>query len=374
MDFDDVFDAIGADFDGDGGKGVADAVEIVQVDGAGEDFVFVVENGADELGGRAGDTEFRAALSVVFKVAAAVDFFEDVRVAVHFVFPRIFGEEFIDLFSGDEDVAPGDHAAVAVFAQEVGGDGAAIHAELHGELHLEAGGVEGRAGADDAVFRPIEKMLKVFGDDVARIGNGNNDAVESGFGDEWRELFRRFHGFVHHVEARLLGAARLAGGIDDDVGVAHIIHGAAVAGDMVRHIADGVHDVHGFGRRFFLFDVVENNFIRQTLDGKVQSDVRTDIARADDSDFSGFDGHEKEVLSIGMKYRGNRGGTVSSEKLEISSSGGGLRPHFYNARSAYPYCSPPIASYSLPSGGVSKKVTSGLRWMSQPACQAFGRR
>ena len=312
MDFDDVFDAVCADFDGDGGEGVLDAVEIVQVDGAGEDFVFVVENGADELCRRAGDSEFRAAFPVVFKIAAAVNFFEDVRMAVQFVFPRIFGKELIDRFSGDEDVAPGNHAAVAVLAQEVGGDGATIHAELRGQLHLETGGVERRAGADDACFRPIQEMLQVFGDDVARIGNGNNDAVESGFGDERRELFRRFHGFVHHVEARLLGAARLAGGIDDDVGVAHIVHGAAVASDVVRHVADGVHDVHGFGRRFFLFDVVENNFIRQTLDGKVQSDVRADIPRADDTDFSGFDSHEKDFLSNRMKCRGNRGDIVSS--------------------------------------------------------------
>ena len=291
VELDDVFYAIFADLHRYGGEAVFDAVGAIEVYGNRQHFVLVVIDRANQFRSGRGDAKFGAAFGGVFDVAFAVNLIEDHVLRVHVIELRLFGEEFIDGFPGYGHMAPGDHAGVAVFAQEVGGQGAAVDFQLVRELVLQARGVERGAGADDFMFRIVQLVLDVFRDDVAGIGNRNDDAVESGFLDERQKFLGGSDAAVHHVQARLSRQAGLAGCIDHDVCIFHIVDGAGIGFKMVRLIAHSVHEVHGFAYGFFVVYIIKYHFISQTLDSQLQPQMRAYIARTDDSHFSCFDCH-----------------------------------------------------------------------------------
>lgn len=70
--------------------------------------------------------------------------------------------------------------ALAVLAQCVGVHGLLIHPNGLGDGPSQAGGVQGGAGGEDFLRRPIQHVLDVVGDDVRRVGDAQDDAGEAG--------------------------------------------------------------------------------------------------------------------------------------------------------------------------------------------------
>ena len=296
MEFDNVFHAVLAYLHRYGSKAVMDAVLAVQIDGAGKDFMFIVVNGPDQLGSGRGNAEFGAAFLGVFNISFFMDFLQDFFLGIHMVEIRLFLQQFIDGLACHFDMAPGNHAGIAVFAQKVGGERAAVDFELGRKLHLQAGRVQGCAGADDFLFRPVQFVLQVFCNNVAGIGNGNNNAVKAGFLNQRQEFLAGGNGAIHHVQTVLSLFPGFAGCIDQNICIFHIVHGACIGLKMMGLVADGIQKIQGFADGFVHVGIVEYHFICQTLHGKLEGQMGSYIACSDNTDFPCFNRHTNSTL------------------------------------------------------------------------------
>ncbi len=74
-DFDNVFYTVFAYFHGYGSETVFNSVRAVEINGAGEDFMLIVIDGADQFCRSGGDAEFRAAFGRIFYITFFMDFF-----------------------------------------------------------------------------------------------------------------------------------------------------------------------------------------------------------------------------------------------------------------------------------------------------------
>ena len=178
-----------------------------------------------------------------------------------------------------------------MFTQEVRRERAAVDLQLVRQLVLQTSGVERRARADDLILRIVQLVLDIFCDDIAWIGDRDDDPVKAGLFDERQEFLRRRDAAIHHIEAGLSRQTRLAGCIDHDVCILHVIDRTCIRFEMMRLVADRIHQVEGFAHRLVIVHVVENDFIRQPLYRELQSQMRANIAGTDDSYFSCLDCH-----------------------------------------------------------------------------------
>ena len=88
--------------------------------------------------------------------------------------------EVLEPHAGDRHLRPGEHFGIAVLAEHVGVDVLRIHVEVAPEQRAEAGGVQHRAGADDASgghAAPGGEMRRQVGHDVDRIGDDHEYGV-----------------------------------------------------------------------------------------------------------------------------------------------------------------------------------------------------
>lgn len=164
-----------------------------------------------------------------------------------------------------------------------------VHAHNLREGTAQAGAVEQRAGAKDLRARQAEVAVKVLGHHVAGIGNADQDAVEAALAKRGHHAFQHLERAVEHLQARLAGATRTAGGQDHEVGVGTIGVLAHANDEVVAQAGSQILEVQGLRRGGLFIDVDEDDLVHQVLEHQAQGAVGTHAPRADDDSLTGPD-------------------------------------------------------------------------------------
>ncbi len=161
----------------------------------------------------------------------------------------------------------GGELLVAVLSQHVGGDRTAVHPGIQGEPGKETGGVKARAGAEDPAPGQPQLFGHIAGDDIAGVGDVQEDALEAGGLDLGSDFLGSGHGEAHFVEAVPAGSgeADFAGGIHQYVGIADIGVGACIDLGPAGHVDHAGVDVHGLAFSFFPVNIYEHDFCGNAL-------------------------------------------------------------------------------------------------------------
>ncbi len=169
--------------------------------------------------------------------------------------------------------------------------------ELPGKLHLEAGRIKSCPGSDDFLRRPAEAVLKISGNDIAGIRNRNDDSVKPGSSDTGNQILAGAYRFFKEIKPCLPGESPFTCSIDQNIGILHVLHRAVIDIDVMGKITDGIPYIHGFSGRFFLFDVIKNDFISDSPDSQQQGCMGSYMAGSHNSDFSGLDHYNVKAFS-----------------------------------------------------------------------------
>ena len=137
--------------------------------------------------------------------------------------------------TGDFGTAPGDDLAVTVFADDIGVAVAGVDADVVADHGLEAGGVEDRAGPEDAVFRQAAHLDGGIGQDVDRVRDDDQNAADVTFFQFRHDEAEDPDVLFDEVQPGLSRSLGRACRHDDDGGICNVIVGAGI-------------DVHGTGK------------------------------------------------------------------------------------------------------------------------------
>src|SRR5215208_6423229 len=169
---DDVFDARGAELDGDADEEVAYPVLALQVGCAGEDTLLVEQDGVDHLGCGCG---WRVKGATALEEAD--DLGSSLTGAVYYRLDPVFGEQL-----RDRDPAYSSHArqrdhGVPVTSEDEREDVAHGDAELVGDERAVAGRVEDSGHADHPLAGEATRLHRHVAHRVERVGDDDEDRL-----------------------------------------------------------------------------------------------------------------------------------------------------------------------------------------------------
>ncbi len=164
----------------------------------------------------------------------------------------------------EADAGPGGKLLVAVLAEHVAGDGLVIHAGLAGQRAQQAGGVEAGAGAEDAAAGKTQTLRQLIGDDVAGVGDVDEDTVKAAVLDLLDIAAHGGDGELHLSHAVGVAAQKvdLADAVDDDIALAEVREVTGAHTDAVGHVGDGVAQVLYFAGELLILEVDEDQLVR----------------------------------------------------------------------------------------------------------------
>ena len=174
-----------------------------------------------------------------------------------------------------------------MLTQHIGGDGLVVNAGLTSQSAQQAGGVQAGAGTKDTALRQAQAQRQLPGDDVAGVGDVDEDAIKTAGLDFIHIATDGSDGEIHFRQTVVgLQQLDLAHAVDDDVAVAQVSEIAAVDGDAVGHISNGVTQVLDLARQLLLLHIHQHQLIRNPLDGQGICHVGAHMAQTDDTNFS----------------------------------------------------------------------------------------
>src|SRR5208282_5876814 len=203
LDFYDLLDALGAEFYGDAYKKSVNAVLSVEVGGAGENLLFVLENGFNHFGrGGRGGVISRSGLEIFDDLGAPVSG------ALHDGIEAVFRDQFGDGNTSDGGVAGKRDHSVAVSSENEGGYVLDADLELSGNKGAKAGGIQDSGHADDALAGKAADLVSGLRHGVERIGDDDEDAVRRILHDLADHVIHDFVIGIEEVVAAHTGLAR----------------------------------------------------------------------------------------------------------------------------------------------------------------------
>uniref|UniRef100_E6QN76 Uncharacterized protein n=1 Tax=mine drainage metagenome TaxID=410659 RepID=E6QN76_9ZZZZ len=280
LDLDDLFETGGTELAGNADVEAFDAVFALEVDGAGKDFLLVLEDGLDHLdGGCGGRVVGAAGFETLDDLGTAITSALDERGKT------VLGDQLGDGNASDGGVAGKRHHGVPVSSEDKGGDVFDADLEFFGDEGAEAGRVEYAGHADDALAVEAGLFEGSLGHSVEGVGDDDEDGLGR-LGDDFRDHVG--HDLVVGVEQVVAAHSGLAGqasGDNNDVGVGGL--GIVVgAGDVYVAFFDG----HGFEQVESLalwdaFGDVDENDVGEFLGGDPVRGGGANVACAYDADF-----------------------------------------------------------------------------------------
>ena len=254
--------------------------------------MFVRHDSAHKAHGGVGHREFGALFARVGHVSAAPCLLLDLRLVEAEAF-RLFLFELRERLAAEVDGAPCGEHAVAMLAEHIGADRVLVVAGRARKRVFEAAGVERGAGADDAARVHAGEFPDFGGDDVARVRDGDPDAVEPRVGDRFDECLRCLGGVEQFAVAVLARESDLAGGVDDDVafGEPRIVLAAVDERHVVRAEGERIAQILHFGGELGAVVLVSRallrhiQFVANALQHEAVRHMRSHMPHADDADF-----------------------------------------------------------------------------------------
>lgn len=292
----DLLDALGADHARERGVDALLAVLAGHEGGGGEHGVLVVEHGGADARGGVGNGVLGAALAGVGHVASLARELLDLHV-VKGVLLGVLGLELGELLAGDRGGLEGGQLAKTVLADHVGVDGLGAHADLLGDLGVQARGVQTAAGADDLLGVVVGEVPDLGAYHVAGVGDGDEDALKAGVDD----AVGKGAGGVGGKEQLAVAVARrkrhLAGGVDHDVAACELLVAVAAVDDLgvIGNKGEGVAQVLNLGGDLLLIDIAEVQLVGDALEQQAVGNVGAHVALTDDTDLARL--VHKRVLS-----------------------------------------------------------------------------
>ncbi len=128
-----------------------------------------------------------------------------------------------------------------MFTQNKGVNALRADLQRFGKRAAQAGGVEPDASANHLVARQAGKLPHLPGDDIARVGGDEENAVKAARHHLWDYLAHDARGVGQLVKARLAGLQRAAGNGDHrDIDIRALLRLAGGDFNHPRHIRGGV--------------------------------------------------------------------------------------------------------------------------------------
>ena len=165
-----------------------------------------------------------------------------------------------------------------------------IHAGLAGQRAQQAGGVEAGAGAEHAAAGKTQTLRQLIGDDVAGVGDVDEDTVKAAVLDLLDIAAHGGDGELHLGHAVGVAAQKvdLADAVDDDIALAEVREVTGAHTDAVGHVGDGVAQVLHFAGELLILEVDEDQLVRNALNGEGIGDMRAHVAQTDHTDSTFF--------------------------------------------------------------------------------------
>ncbi len=131
-----------------------------------------------------------------------------------------------------------------------------IQAGLLGNGTDQARAVQPRAGTENMTFRKAALLSDEVRNDVTRVGDIDDDALEAAGHDLGDIISDLRHSEMHFIVAVPRCAERnVADSIDDDVAVCQFFIAGNRVIDTMRHEHDGIHHILPFTDQFFRLHV-----------------------------------------------------------------------------------------------------------------------
>src|ERR1700736_614420 len=172
FDFDDLLDALRAEFDGDAYEEAVDAVLALQVGGTGHNHLLVEQDRVDHLQDRGGGREVGAARAEQFD-----DFRATIAGALYNLFDAFGWHQLRDGYAGHGTHTRQWHHRIAMPAEHIGLHIAHRRAQFLCDEGAETSGIQHTRHADHAVARKDADVVRQLGHRVKRIRDHDDDAV-----------------------------------------------------------------------------------------------------------------------------------------------------------------------------------------------------
>ena len=224
--------------------------------------------------------------------------------------PALLGlVERIHRLSGHSGAGPHRHLAVAVLAQNIGGDIGHIHtAGLPNHL-AEPGRVQGRAGTDDPVGGKSGLLLHHIGEHIYRIGHHHQNGIDSILHNPAGNVPGNGNIGFGQVQPGLAGLPGHSGSEDDDLGIGAVFV-AAVADLYLVKKGGTVDNIQGAALGPVTVDVHQHNLAGLSADHQGIANRFPHIAGSNDDDFTFVrDAHKAGLpfrVGLRLERRGNR--------------------------------------------------------------------
>ena len=175
-----------------------------------------------------------------------------------------------------------------MLAQHVGADGTLVQVDAAGDGVLEARGVQGRAGADDAARVVAGEVPDLRGNHVAGVGDGDDDAPKAGVHQAARPGAGDLGGHKELAVAVAGGLGHVTGGVDHHVAAGEklVLLAAVDHAAVVRIEAHGVSEVLALALQLLRVDVGEVELVCHALHEQAVCHVRAHVALSDDADLA----------------------------------------------------------------------------------------
>ena len=251
--------------------------------------LFVVIDDVDDAGQSAADAVFGAALAADRHPGVLDDLLADV-----FVFKLKTGVslcEFSQFLAAESNLRPRHHNGVAVFAHHAAVNRVVRDAGSPVEHVFQPRGIKAGAGAEDAPSWQPGQFRNLIGDDIAGVGDVDDDAVKAAGHHFWKkvgDLGNREIQFLEAVVVRRRENGDVANGIDDNVHVAEIAVIRYVNFHGVRAVGHRVTKVLAFADDLVVIRVDQIQLVDDALERKGIRAVGADVAQTDDGNFSLF--------------------------------------------------------------------------------------
>ena len=283
VDFKNAHNAIGANHAGHRERNVGNAVFAFHNRGAGQNRMFVVEDGLNETNSRHRDAGVGEALAIDNVVSNLDEFLLD------FLFVKGFGvtEIFVEFFEREACATgsrPGDKCRVAVFAEDVAVNVFRVDFVFIGENAAEAVSFEHGAGAENQIAR-IADFISNSADDVSRnverVGDEDNDGFFGVLGNGAED---RVHDFgVGAGKFQSVGSFartnRRTRADDNDIGsrARAVVAGGAEFDIGAVNASGRVAGVGRFAPSFVLIEIDQNDFRCELEISEFVDDCRADV-------------------------------------------------------------------------------------------------
>src|SRR6185436_12560783 len=283
LDLDDALDALRADDDGNADIHVLHAVFAVEIGGAGQHALLVLQIALGHRHGGSGRrVERGTGLQQVHDLGAAVAGAVD-----DLVDARLRGPAHLDQIrqrnAGYRGIAHQRHHGIAVAAEHEGGDVFDRDVEFVGEEIAEARGIQHARHADHLLVRHAGRLLQRPHHRVQRVGDADDERVGGILLDAGADLLHDLEIDAQKIVAAHAGLARHAGGDDADLGIVERVVGIG-AGEMGVETVDRgrLRDVERLALRNAFGDV-EHHDVAELLQADEVSQRSADLTGANQS-------------------------------------------------------------------------------------------